>query len=420
MHGSTTGKAWCAMAVVAATLSACSSSTGPIVLDTAVASTVAATTPGVTTANTATSTSPTSVTASTAASADSAPASNGSADPAASAASTTSTASIAPASTATPTIDPNAVTTTLPPLTPQNAPLVQWNGRQQYMHGANLPWFNYGADFGGGPSGGGASSAAVRAGVGQALVTARATGMNVVRWWLFPGQPTQFVLDANGLPTAISANVYTDIDAAVELAKSSGISYVFTLFSGPTALPASWVATPAGRQQVATVLGTLFAHYRGNPQIMTWDVINEPEFDVWDGKANAQDVRDFIAAIATAVHANSDAPVTVGGARLDGITMLTGLGLDYYTIHWYDPMTASDQCLACVTYADVRDKYQIDKPIVVGEFYAAPGVGDRFTLWRTHGYAGGLAWSLLPDHTSDHFPIDFAAATAFATSLTGS
>ena len=49
-------------------------------------------------------------------------------------------------------------------------------------------------------------------------------------------------------------------------------------------------------------------------------------------------MRAFIQAIVDAVHASTTIPVTVGGARLDGCRLLVGLGLDYYTIHWYDPM----------------------------------------------------------------------------------
>jgi hypothetical protein len=233
---------------------------------------------------------------------------------------------------------------------------------------------------------------------------------------MFPGDPTQFSfdVDAGGLPTGFKDTVYQDIDAALALAAANNIAYTFTLFSGPTAIPAAWLTTQAGRDRVALVLAGLFTRYADNPQIMTWDVVNEPEFDVWGGKATTADVRALISGIVQAVHATSRVPVTVGGARLDGLPLLTFLGLDYYTIHWYDPMTAAAECLACTTYAAVRDAYKLDRPIVVGEFYAPVGFGDRFEMWRQHGYAGALAWSLLPDHTGDHFSIDLTAATAFA------
>jgi hypothetical protein len=312
------------------------------------------------------------------------------------------TATIAP-----PTTDPNAptepttgtVVPTAPPTTStpttvatETGPLVTWNGAATYIHGANLPWYNFGQDFGGGSSGGGASSPGVAAAVTQAVVQATAAGMNVIRWWLFPGQPTQFLVDAAGLPTGLAPNVFTDMDAALAIARNNRIAYTFTLFSAPSVLPADWVTTQ---------------------EIMTWDVINEPEFDVWNGLANEDDVRALIKAIVDAAHATTRIPVTVGGARLDGVALLLGLGLDYYTIHWYDPMSGPDECLACANASDVRAVFGIAEPIVVGEFAAYPDT-NRFQLWYDHGYAGGLPWSLLPDRTSDGITIDFASARTFA------
>jgi hypothetical protein len=297
---------------------------------------------------------------------------------------------------------------------------VKWGGGDAYIHGANLPWYNYGRDFGGGTTDGGVSSPAVAAAVGMALASAHAAGMNVVRWWLFPGVVTQFSTDGAGLPTGIKPTVYQDIDAALALARANGISYVFTLFSAPTALPAAWVATADGRQRLADVLGPLFARYATNPGVMTWDVVNEPDAAVINGNAQSDVVRALIKAIAASAHANSTTPVTVGGFRLDGLPLFTGLGLDYYTVHWYDPMTAPGQCLACVTYAEIRDAIHLDKPIVVGEFNAPPDTVNRFQLFHDRGYAGALAWSLLPDRTTDHLSIDMDAAYVFAQTLASS
>ena len=39
-------------------------------------------------------------------------------------------------------------------------------------------------------------------------------------------------------------------------------------------------------QALASALGELFAHDRGNPQILSWEVFNEPDFDVWNGKVS--------------------------------------------------------------------------------------------------------------------------------------
>ena len=53
---------------------------------------------------------------------------------------------------------------------------------------------------------------------------------------------------------------------------------------------------------------------------MTWEVFNEPEFDVWEKRAKEEPVQATIKEIADAVHASSHAYVTVGGAMLDGLT----------------------------------------------------------------------------------------------------
>ncbi len=330
------------------------------------------------------------------------------------------TTDTAPAST-TSTPD-STTTTTLLEMGGPDAPRVSWNGSTKYIHGANLPWINFGCDFGCGRDKGGASSDASRIELTRVLGTARAAGMNVVRWWLFPGDVStdQIQRDDQGLPLAINPLVFTDIDAALSIAGQFGISYTFTLFSEPTAIPETWVTTPEGRERLANVLGELFSRYAGDSRIMTWDVINEPEFDLWAGQVTEDDLRALIIGIVQSIHDRSSTPATVGGARLDGLPFMMGLGLDYYTVHWYDNMTKPDECLACRTYAEVRDALDLDKPIVVGEMYAGPETTGRFELFYDNGYAGSLAWSLEPERTQDRLVIDLAQATTFSQELAAS
>src|SRR5260370_41257038 len=82
-----------------------------------------------------------------------------------------------------------------------------------FLFGSNMPWLNWNADFGGGPSGGGVSGDIAQ--VDSKLQAAHNAGMHMVRWWVFEGGSPQIQRDASGMPTRINPTVYTDLDAAL-------------------------------------------------------------------------------------------------------------------------------------------------------------------------------------------------------------
>jgi hypothetical protein len=277
-----------------------------------------------------------------------------------------------------------------------------------------MPWYNWACDFGCGQNGG-ASSPSVEGALRDGFSQLEASGAHVVRWWVFPGDAWQITRGANGAPSGINPAVYADFDAALALAEEYDLYFVFTLFSAPTHIPSAWVTDAGQRAQLASTLGELFAHYDGNPRVLTWQVFNEPEWDIWAGNVSQGAVQATVRAIADSVHANSDAYVSVGAAMLDGLPMWVGQGLDYYTAHWYDYMSGGNWCARCTTYAEVRSRYNLDAPLVIGEFYAGPDTDalQRFEDFYAKGYAGAFPWSLFPDRTSDHLAIDLTAAGTF-------
>jgi hypothetical protein len=237
-----------------------------------------------------------------------------------------------------------------------------------------------------------------------------------VRWWVFEGDAKQVFRDANDTPTGLNPAVYSDIDAALKLAETYDIYLEFTLFSSPTAIPASWLTDQQQLTSLSGALTPLFARYASNPHLLSWDLFNEPEWDISNGKIAKVPVQQAVKALATAVHANSSTLVTVGSGMLSGLPLWTGLGLDYYEAHWYDYMSQGDDCAVCTTASAASARMGLDKPIVIGEFPtgSAGDATSRYAAWYSNGYAGALAWSLLPDHTSDHLAVDSTAAQAFA------
>ena len=236
-----------------------------------------------------------------------------------------------------------------------------------FLFGANMPWLNWNADFGGGPGGGGVSGNISE--VDAKLQAAHNAGMHMVRWWVFEGGSPQIQRDGSGTPTGINANVYTDLDAALTEAAKYDISYDLVLFGGTNddSTTHQWWEDSAKRAALVRVLTPLFQRYASNPRVHTWEIVNEPEWQSRNGQTSVAGMLATGDAIANAVHQNSNALVTVGNAQVQDMATWKGHPLDYYSPHYYDNFgTGSNDPF--VTAANSPD----GKPVVIGEFPAVP------------------------------------------------
>jgi Cellulase (glycosyl hydrolase family 5) len=280
--------------------------------------------------------------------------------------------------------------------------------------GANLPWVNWGCDFGCSTTNG-VSAPHVRASLVDGFGKLKASGVRTVRWWLFPGEPWQINKDGSGAPASLNPAVFQDLDAALALADQFDLVYELVLFNTPSALPEPWLTSGTQRQRMADTLGPLFERYKNHPRIIGWEVFNEPEWEIWNGKVAAEPVQATVKALAETIHKRTNTPVTVGSASVEGLPLWIGQGLDFYSPHWYDPMTGAN-CARCTDVATLRSRYGLDSlPIVIGEFYAGPDTDalQRYKDFQAKGFAGAWAWSLLHDRTNDKLQLDLSAAKAF-------
>jgi hypothetical protein len=175
-----------------------------------------------------------------------------------------------------------------------------------------------------------------------------------------------------------------------------------------------WWENTQKRQALVSVLTPLFAHYASNLRVHSWEIVNEPDWQIRNGKTTVAGATSTVDLLADAVHANSKALVTVGEAQLQDMKTWVGHHLDYHSPHYYDPFgTGTNDPF--VTLSASPD----GKPVVIGEFPAGaaattPSAQQRWQALYSNGYSGGWAWSLSPEHTFDKIAIDMSAATAFS------
>jgi hypothetical protein len=295
------------------------------------------------------------------------------------------------------------------------------------MYGVNLPWARFGSDFGGDASASrGISSNTSIAGTLQTFAT---SGVNVVRWWVWPNFTGSGVaFDANGMPTGLGGTALADLEAALSLADQSNLYLELTLFSfdsfsstNPQNL--AGIITDATRRaalvnNVIRPFARAAAQSSFSNRLMVWDLINEPEWAITGPSLYGGDpafeptvglstvshgqMETFLGEVIAGLRAESRALVTVGAAAMKWKSAWLHLDLDYREFHIYDWVNAY------WPYSRSPAEYGItDKPVVMGEF--PPGGLNQGTIsyatlldsWFTNGYAGALAWRQTRATTSD-------------------
>jgi hypothetical protein len=293
---------------------------------------------------------------------------------------------------------------------------VPWQGTNWYLNGADYPWLHYGNDFGANAWGAyGVHDPGTHATVDADFGRMEQQGIHFARWWLFADGRAGIVWDSGGMPKGLDQYVFADLDAALGLAQKHHIYLELVLTDVSLLYKAAYVNgvqtggrpylvnTPAGQQALlANVLNPLFQRYGQNPQVLAYEVMNEPEWAITeDGAVNSNatqpvslsSVQGFVRQVAAAVHARTRSYVTVGAAAARWVRQWKGLGLDFYSVHYYDWMHP----LADVDLYDSGcSALHMDAPVVVGEYppgSATASFRQYLDNWLAGGCAGALVWS---------------------------
>jgi Cellulase (glycosyl hydrolase family 5) len=265
----------------------------------------------------------------------------------------------------------------------------------------------------------------------------------VVRWWFHTNGTRTPGYDATGMALPISSSNISDVKSILDAAHAAGVVVTISLWSFDMLkanIPAATLADnvslltiDANRQAyIDNVLTPLVTALAGHPGLYAWETFNEPE-----GMASGQSWRPFTGTrqadggtlagqsvdemyiqrtvnwFAAAIHsADSSALVTNGtwqfqaNANVAGManyysdSALQGAGgktrgtLDFYEVHYY-----SANGPRYSPFMNGASYWALDKPIVIGEFYALAQDGvaaaDTYTTLHTGGYHGAWAWQYL-------------------------
>lgn len=292
--------------------------------------------------------------------------------------------------------------------------------------GANLPWLSYGGDFGANAwqPGGGGARAEVRARLREHLDALASGGATLVRWFLLCDGRAGLVHAADGGPAGLDAHVLPDLDAAVEELDRAVLRAIFVLFDFhwfhrarivdgvQTGGRSAWLSDAQLRARTFEhVLAPVLDRYGRSDTIAAWDIINEPEWVTRHGRAaswlrpvvaqrvqsagvSRETLRALVGDACALIHDRTTQAVTVGSASARSLSLVAGLDLDLYQVHWYDRFE-----LRAPLDQPVAD-FALDRPVLLGEF---PTRGSRYSPGeilaeaRQAGYVGALGWSAAAD-----------------------
>jgi hypothetical protein len=282
--------------------------------------------------------------------------------------------------------------------------------------GANLPWLDYGQDFGANAwqPRGGLARPERRERLRRVLLDLAATGATLVRWWLLADGRAGLREDAFAGEAGLDDRFFPDVDAAIEALREAGLraQLVLTDFLWLDVARLVEGVRLGGRRDLvrdpgrrARLLEHVFApiaeRYGREPAIAGWDLMNEPEWatlavGTLDPRRSVsrREMRAYLAEVASVFRGRVTQPLSVGLASARWLSLVEGLDLDEAQVHWYETLDP------VATLARPVASLGLGRPVLLGEFptrgasLAPPAILE---IAREAGYSAALAWSALAD-----------------------
>jgi uncharacterized protein (TIGR03437 family) len=236
----------------------------------------------------------------------------------------------------------------------------------------------------------------------------------VLRTWIFGDGRAAPLFGPDGGVSGLPAEFFENFDELLRIAERQRIRILPTIIDYPWFARARVIngvqigghsgalRDPLKRQAfLDRALLPILQRYGNNEWIAGWDLGNELDW-ITVGVADQigadfdpltlAEMREYIRLATDLIHSTARQPATVGTARRKWLRHFTGLGLDYYSFHWYEDFEAEEP-FPFRPYSELG----LDKPCVVGE---VPTANTRYTLpdflhaSGAGGYSGVYPWSV--------------------------
>ncbi len=284
-----------------------------------------------------------------------------------------------------------------------------------FIVGLNLPWLTYGLDFGhaerfGWSDEGISRAPEKRARLARTLRAASASGVDVVRVWIFGDGRGGLRFDDGGRLLGMHPSVEADFEGLLAEADTAQIAILPVVLDYTIGVPqrrdgggrmpdrVSLLTEASGFERLAEeVVRPLVARFGDHPRIYAWELINEPAWMLRRRAMRYRAIAPALERMAEVIHAHSARPVSLGtadGWALKKWTAVLAPGtVDRPQLHHYG--------------ARLPDRASLGVGrAFLGEF-ATAGRNARMPVEamlahaRALGFEGGFPWSALDDDQSD-------------------
>ena len=274
--------------------------------------------------------------------------------------------------------------------------------------GINYPWTifqgrpNYGCDFGRNKWGSHAGVTAHLDDVRADFDGMAARAMEVARWFVFTDGRGGTEWNDSGELLGPAERFFDDMDAAVDIATTSGVRLCLVLIDFAWLDDDRRIAALENGAFADRVLEPLLDRYGAAAAIHSFDVFNEPD---WRPSWPLERLRAFVGDCAARIHQRSQALVTLGGGRVRSASEWDrpDYGLDFVQVHSYPDVRYPDRDET--VFGRTAASFGLSKPLLIGECPSNPRahpeghlspaytLDDYLTLAREGGYLGAWPWS---------------------------